>query len=624
MSTTVNSTKQVSTQDVEDVVVRFVGDSGDGMQLAGTQLTSASAFCGNDISTLPDYPAEIRAPQGSLFGVSGFQVHFSSTRVHTPGDMVNALVAMNPAALKVSLPDLERGGVLLVDHEAFTKTNLTKAGYASNPLEDDSLQGYRLFQVPIDTLTSEANKDVGLSTKAVMRCRNFCALGVVYWLYNRPMEPTLEWVQTKFASSPALVEANTNALKAGFHFGETAEMFTSNYRVHKARIEPGRYRSITGNEATALGLVTAAQRAGKPLFYGSYPITPASEILHTLAHLKNYNVITYQAEDEIAAMTAVIGASFAGAFAVTGTSGPGLALKSEGLGLAIIMELPMVVVDVQRGGPSTGLPTKTEQADLMQALWGRHGESPLPVIAAASPADCFDMAIEAFRIAVRYMTPVILLTDGYLANGAEPWRIPNLDALPTLEVEHPSPSPDGVPFRPYTRDEHLGRPWALPGTAGLEHRLGGLEKADVTGNVSHDPLNHQRMCELRAEKVARVAEMIPPTTVDGSSSGGELLVVTWGSTYGPTTMAVEHCRQRGLDVSHVHLRYLNPLPPDLGDVLKRFQRLLVPELNGGQLVRRLREVYLCETERFDKIQGKPFAIREIESRITELLNGVKK
>ena len=619
MTTLTKPSREVATHDVEGVVVRFAGDSGDGMQLAGTQLTNVSAICGNDVSTLPDYPAEIRAPQGSLFGVSGFQINFSRARIHTPGDQVSALVAMNPAALKVNLRDLETGGILIVNEDAFNKTNLGKAGYEQSPLDDGSLKGYQLFRVPIDTLTTQANQELGLGTKAVSRCRNFCALGLIYWLYNRPLEATQRWIESKFSSTPALVEANMNALKAGYHFGETAEMFTSNFRVTKATIAPGRYRSITGNEATAIGMITAAQRAGKPLFYGSYPITPASDILHTLAQHKNYNVITFQAEDEIAAIASVIGASFAGALAATGTSGPGLALKSEALGLAVITELPLVVVDVQRGGPSTGLPTKTEQADLLQAIWGRHGESPLPVIAAASPADCFNMALEAFRIAVTYMTPVILLTDGYLANGAEPWRIPAEDTLPRLEIRHPTEVNDGDKFLPYVRDAHLARPWALPGTPGLEHRIGGLEKQDITGNVSYDADNHQRMVDLRAAKVARVAESIPPLEVLGSATGGELLLVGWGSTYGAITTAVEHSRARGLDVSSIHLRYLNPLPKDLGEVLRRFKQVLVPEMNQGQLVRRIRDQYLVDAQGLNKVQGRPFMIQEIEARIREIL-----
>ncbi|MFH0980485.1 MAG: 2-oxoacid:acceptor oxidoreductase subunit alpha [Planctomycetota bacterium] len=620
MSTATKHGKTVATHEVESVVVRFAGDSGDGMQLAGTQLTNASAYCGNDLSTLPDFPAEIRAPQGSLFGVSGFQIHFSRERVHTPGDQVDALVVMNPAALKMNLRDLEPGGVLVVNRDAFTKINLTKAGYTTNPLEDGSLKGHQVFEVPIDTLTAEANKVLGLGAKAVARCRNFCALGLVYWLYNRPTEPTRRWIEAKFASTPALVEANINALKAGYHFGDTAEMFPSNFRVAKAKIEPGHYRSITGNEATALGLITAAQRAGKLLFYGSYPITPASDILHTLAHYKNYNVVTFQAEDEIAAITSVIGASFAGAFAATGTSGPGLALKSEGLGLAIITELPLVVIDVQRGGPSTGLPTKTEQADLLQAIYGRHSESPLPVLAAATPADCFHMVLEAFRIAVTYMTPVILLTDGYLANGAEPWRIPDVETLPTFDVKHPARPTSGDKFLPYMRDARLARPWALPGTPGLEHRIGGLEKQDITGDVSYDPDNHQRMVNLRAEKVARVAESLPPTQVLGDAQGGDLLLVGWGSTYGAITSAVERCRRKGMSVSSAHLRYLNPLPDDLGDILRRFDQVLVPEMNTGQLRRRLRDEYLIDAQGLNKVQGKPFMIREIEAKITELLS----
>ena len=597
--------------------MRFCGDSGDGMQLAGTQMTNASAVFGNDVSTFPDYPAEIRAPIGTLAGVSGFQLNFGAHRLRTPGDRVNALIAMNPAALKANLSDLEPGGVLIVNEDAFSKSNLTKAGYAENPLATEELARYRLFKIPIDKLNAEACADTGLSSRAANRCKNFFALGLAFWLYGRPMEPTLRWIEDKFVRRPAIADANTKALKAGYYFGETAEVFPVRYVIAPAKIPPGRYRKVSGNEATALGLITAAQRAGKTLFYGSYPITPASDILHELSRYKNYNVRTFQAEDEIAAISAVIGAAYAGALAVTGTSGPGLALKGEAVGLAVMTELPMVIVNVQRGGPSTGLPTKTEQADLNQAINGRHGEAPLCVLAAATPADCFHMAMEAFRIATQFMTPVILLTDGYLANGAEPWRIPEIDTLPVFDIKHPQTGDD---FQPYQRDERLARPWALPGTPGLEHRVGGLEKRDVTGEVCYEPDNHEHMVKTRERKIAGIAETIPPLEVIGDAQS-DLLVVGWGSTYGAITTAVERCRDKGMSVSSVHLRYLDPLPRDLGDILRRYDRILVPEMNRGQLQSRLRDRYLLDIQGYHKVQGKPFMIGEIEAKIAEMLNG---
>lgn len=601
----------------EDVTVRFCGDSGDGMQLAGTQMTSTSAIFGNDVSTLPDFPAEIRAPAGSLAGVSGFQLSFGSHDLRTPGDQVHALVAMNPAALKTNLADLEMGGILIVNEDAFNVGNLTKAGYEVNPLTDGSLHDYQLFSVPMDKLTEEACKPTGLSGRAAGRCRNFTALGLVYWLFGRPMEPTLNWIEDKFGKKREVADANIFSLKAGYFFGETAELFPARFVVEPAKIAPGRYRRISGNEAVALGLVAAAARAGKTLFYGSYPITPASDILHELAMHKNFDVRTFQAEDEIAAIAAVIGAAFAGAFAVTGTSGPGVALKGEAMGLAIMTELPIVIVDVQRGGPSTGLPTKTEQADYNQAVYGRNGESPLCVIAPCTPADCFDMAIEAFRIATEFMTPVILLSDGYLANGAEPWRIPSVDSLPKFDIRHPVAS-NGDAFKPYARNENLVRPWALPGTPGLQHRIGGLEKKDITGEVCYEPANHEHMCQLRQQKIRNIAKTIPPVKTFGDESG-DLLVVGWGSTHGAITSAVERCREKGMSVSSLHLRHLEPMAPNVGDVLKRFKRVLVPEMNLGQLVRRLRADFLVDAISLPKIQGKPFMISEIESKIESLL-----
>jgi 2-oxoglutarate ferredoxin oxidoreductase subunit alpha len=601
--------------ELEEIAVRFCGDSGEGMQLAGTQMTNTSAIFGNDISTLPDFPAEIRAPVGTLAGVSSFQLNFGARKLRTPGDRVNALIAMNPAALKMNVGDLEPGGVLIANQNSFLPRNLQKAGYTENPLESRELEPFRVFKVPIDRLTAEACADTGLGDRAIARCRNFFALGLVYWLFGRPMEPTLRWIEEKFAERPDVADANIKALKAGYYYGDTAEMFPARYVVPPAKIQPGKYRKVAGNEAMALGLIAAARRAGKTLFYGSYPITPASDILHELAKHKNFDVRTFQAEDEIAAVTSAIGAAFAGAFAVTGSSGPGMALKGEALGLAVMAELPLVVINVQRAGPSTGMPTKTEQADLNQALYGRNSEAPLCVLAAASPADCFDMALEAFRIATEFMTPVIVLTDGYLGNGAEPWRIPDIESLPRFDVRHPTAGED---FEPYQRDERLVRPWAIPGTAGLEHRIGGLEKQDITGDVSYDPENHERMVELRERKISNIASTIPPLEVHGDDRG-ELLVVGWGSTYGAITTAVDRCRERGKSVSSIHLRHLEPMPRNLGDILKNFNRVLVPEMNRGQLVRRIRERFLIDAAGFPKVQGAPFQIVEVETKIEELL-----
>ncbi|MCO6436122.1 MAG: 2-oxoacid:acceptor oxidoreductase subunit alpha [Phycisphaerae bacterium] len=605
---------------IEEITVRFCGDSGDGMQLAGTQMTNTSAIFGNDICTFPDFPAEIRAPAGTLAGVSGFQLAFGSHKLHTPGDRVNALIAMNPAALKANVKDLEPGGVLVVNEDSFTKANLSKAGYAANPLEGDDLKSYRLFKVPVDKLTTEACKDTGLTGRAISRCRNFFALGMTYWLYGRPLDPTLRWIEEKFGTKPAVADANTRALKAGYNFGETTDMFSVRYVVAPAKLDSGRYRKVSGNEAMAIGLVTAAQLAKKSLFYGSYPITPASDILHELARFKNFDVRTFQAEDEIAAMASVIGAAYAGAFAVTGTSGPGVALKGEAIGLAVMTELPMVIVDVQRGGPSTGLPTKTEQADLTMAIGGRHGESPVCVMAAASPADCFGIAIEAFHIATSFMTPVIVLTDGYIANGAEPWRIPELSELPKFDIKHPGPSTGDTAFKPYERDARLVRPWALPGTAGLQHRVGGLEKRDITGEVCYEPENHDHMVRTRRKKIDNIQAVIPPLEVFGEPKG-ELLVLGWGSTYGAITSAVERCQSQGLKVSSAHLRYLDPMPKNTEQVLRSFKRVLIPEMNLGQLRMRLRSEFLIDSIGLSKVQGKPFTIHEIASRIHELLDG---
>jgi 2-oxoglutarate ferredoxin oxidoreductase subunit alpha len=603
---------------VDEVTVRFAGDSGDGMQLTGMQFTDTTALMGNDLSTLPDFPAEIRAPAGTLYGVSGFQLHFSSFDIHTPGDSPDVLVAMNPAALKVNLDELKPGGMIIVNSDDFDEKNLKLADYKSNPLEDGSLSGYEVYALPLSKMTLEALKDLGLPVKDAERCKNFFALGLLYWIYNRKMEPTIEWLKTKFAKKPLILEANLRALKAGYHFGETTEVFTTRYEVKPAKLKPGRYRNISGNEATALGLVAASKKSGLPLFLGSYPITPASTILHQLASYKNYGVRTFQAEDEIAGICAAIGASFAGALGVTSTSGPGVALKTEAIGLAVMVELPLVICDIQRGGPSTGLPTKTEQADLLQALYGRNGEAPVPVLAAATPGDCFYTVYEACRIALKYMTPVFFLSDGYLANGAEPWLIPNSKDLPEIKVKFRT-DPNG--FYPYLRDENtLARPWAIPGTPGLEHRIGGLEKQHITGNVNYEPENHELMVKLRAEKVARIAQEIPPTRIYGQPEG-DLLVVGWGSTFGAILTAVERCQAEGLSVSNVHLRYLNPLPPDLRDILKRFNKILLPEMNLGQLAKVLRAEYLVPIISFNKVQGLPFTPGEIEKKIKELLKG---
>jgi 2-oxoglutarate ferredoxin oxidoreductase subunit alpha len=606
----------------ESVTIRLAGDSGDGMQLAGTQFTHTSALFGNDISTLPDFPAEIRAPAGTLAGVSGFQIHFSSTDIHTPGDHLNTLVAMNPAALKTNLKDLEPGGILIVNKDAFNTGDLHKAGYASNPLEDGSLKGYRVIAVPVTALNREAVAELKLSTREADRCKNFFALGLVYWLYERSLEPTLRWIAAKFAKNPAVLEANSRTLKAGYNFGETTEAMPVHYRVAKAHIKPGRYRKITGNEALALGLVAAAQKANLPLVYAGYPITPASDILHNLAEMKRFGVRTLQAEDEIAAMGAAVGAAFGGALGVTATSGPGICLKSEAIGLAVMTELPVVIIDVQRGGPSTGLPTKTEQADLLQAMFGRNGECPAAIVAPCSPADCFAAVFEAVRLAVRFMTPVFLLSDGYLANGAEPWLIPNVEELPTFPVRFARSANgerDGKPtFLPYRRDERLVRQWAVPGTPGLEHRIGGIEKEDGTGNVSYDPANHEHMVRTRAQKVANIALEIPELAVEGPEEG-DVLVIGWGGTYGSLVTAAQRARRKGYKVAHAHLRYLNPMPRNTGEVLRRYNKVLVPELNAGQLSLLLRAAFLVDTVGLNKIQGRPFLVSEVEAAIERLV-----
>ncbi len=618
---TAESPEQKPLEEVETVVVRFCGDSGDGMQLAGTQLTNVSAVFGNDVVTLPDFPAEIRAPAGTLSGVSGFQISFSSDDIYTPGDEVDTLVAMNPAALKANIADLKRGGTLTVNEDAFEKSNLQKAHYDHNPLEsEDELAGYRLHKVPMTRLTRDAVEELGLSQKIADRCKNFFALGLVFWLYDRDPTPTKEWINAKFGKNPSIVQANLNALAAGSNYGYSTESFTVHYRVPPARLAPGKYRKITGNEATAFGLVTAAKLAGKKLFYAGYPITPASDILHELSKLKNFGVRTCQVEDEIAAMTAVVGAAYTGELAVTASSGPGICLKAEAMGLGVMTELPMVIVDVQRGGPSTGLPTKTEQSDLLLAMYGRNGDCPLPILAASGPGDCFQMAQEAFRLATEFMTPVILLTDGYIANGAEPWRIPAISELRPVDVVHPEGTNNGheSDFRPYARNEKLARPWAIPGTPGLQHRVGGLEKSDGTGNVDYSPENHEHMVKTRQAKVAGIANHIPEQTVEGPESG-ELLVLSWGGTYGSNRTAVRECLRAGKSVAHAHLRYLNPMPRNLGEVISRYKKVLIPELNTGQLRLLIRSYFLVDAVGYNKIKGKPFLVSELVSKIDEVL-----
>lgn len=608
------------------MVLRFCGDSGDGMQLTGGQFTRTTAIFGNDIATFPDFPAEIRAPRGTTFGVSGFQLQFSSDEVYTPGDQVDALVAMNPAALKTNLADVTPGGIVIVDEDEFTPVNLRKCGYPDgyDPLKDQALLArHRVIVVPMTRLVRDSLASTGKGAKDIDRCRNMYALGLAYWLFDRPLDTTIEHLTQVFTTSkkrPDLAELNIGALRAGYHFGETAELFPVRYEIKPAALPPGRYRRISGNEALALGLVVAAEKAGKELFYSGYPITPASDILHTLAGLKHHGVRTFQAEDEIAAVCAAIGAAFAGDFAAAGTSGPGLALKAEGLGLAVMLELPLVVIDVQRAGPATGMPTKTEQADLLQAMFGRPSESPCLVLAPATPSDCFAIAIEAFRLAVRCMCPAIVLSDGFIANGAEPWLIPDLDAIAPIEVTHPATSnnPDGH-FLPYLRNPAtLGRPWAVPGTPGLEHRVGGLEKQDVTGDISYDPENHDHMVRTRAEKIARAAEIVPPLEVRGPSSGKALLL-GWGGTYGAITTAADELREEGMEVASAHLRYLNPMPPNVGEVLRRFQRVIVPEINLGQLSMLLRARFLIDAVGINQVRGRTFRVGELKERVRAIL-----
>ncbi|QEG23705.1 2-oxoacid:acceptor oxidoreductase subunit alpha [Mariniblastus fucicola] len=606
---------QKPSESVSGVTVRLAGDSGDGMQLLGTQLTNTSALSGNDVATFPDFPAEIRAPRGTRAGVSGFQVQFSAEEIFTPGDGLDALVCMNPAALITNISDLKKSGILIVNSDSFDAKDLKLAKLEVSPLEDGTTDPYRTIHVPMTKLTRGAVESTGLSTKFADRCKNFFAMGLVFWLFGRDVEPTLRFIDNKFGKkAPEVAEANRLALKAGWNYGETTEDFASTYQVSAAELPSGTYKNVMGNQALAWGLVAAAKLSEKELFLGSYPITPASDILHELSKHKNFGVRTFQAEDEIAAVCSAIGAAFGGSMAVTTSSGPGIALKGEGMGLALMLELPMIIIDVQRGGPSTGLPTKTEQSDLLMAMHGRNGESPLPVIAACSPADCFQAAIEAWQVATKYMVPVMILSDGYIANGAEPWRIPEVDSLPKIPVSHPSGQKlSGEPFLPYKRDENLARPWAIPGTEGLMHRVGGLEKEDGTGNVSYDPDNHQHMVETRARKIAMAADFIDELDVDGPENG--TLVLSWGGTYGSCRTAVKTCQANGKSVAHAHLRWINPFPKNLGEILKRYDNVLIPELNTGQLRLLIRNEFMVDAKGFNKIKGKPFAVSELVEAI---------
>lgn len=607
-------------EELTKVTIRFAGDSGDGMQLAGTQFSDTTALTGKDLSTLPDYPAEIRAPAGTLYGVSGFQINFGSVEINTPGDQPDVLVAMNPAALKVNLKDLNTGSMIIVNTDSFDDRNLKLAHYDANPLTDGSVSNYNVIEVPITTLTVNSLEGMELSMKEMTRSKNFFALGLMYWLYNKSMDPTIKWVHEKFKKNTQIAEANEKALKAGYYFGDTAELFTTRYDIQPAKLEAGTYRNIMGNEALALGFVAASVQSGLPLFLGSYPITPASDILHELSKHKNFGVRTFQAEDEISGICSAIGASFGGALALTTTSGPGMALKTEAMGLAVMTELPLVIVNVQRGGPSTGLPTKTEQADLLQAMYGRNGEAPIPIIAASSPADCFYRSLEATRIAIKYMTPVIYLTDGYIANGSEPWKLPEIEKLPKIKVNFRT-DPNG--FEPYSRDEFLARPWVIPGTPGLEHRIGGLEKQHITGDISYDPDNHEFMVNLRTEKIKNIANELPLLEVYGEKEG-DLLVVGWGGTFGAIRDAVNRVRAQGHKVSQAHLKYLYPFQKNLGEILHSFKKILIPELNLGQLATLIRSEYLIAPITLTKVQGLPFRASEVEEKILELIEGKKK
>lgn len=616
----IDNEEQKSIKKRDRVTIRFAGDSGDGMQLTGGQFTSTTAAFGNDLSTFPDYPAEIRAPAGTLFGVSGFQIQFSSKQVHSPGDAYDVLIAMNPAALKVSLTNLKHNGIIIVNKDAFTAKNLKLSEYEVSPLEDGSLEGFQLFEVPISTLTKEALVDTALTSKEKDRCKNFFALGITYWMFTRPLENTIDWIKNKFASKPDLIDANSKALNAGYSYALATEIFTTSYKVEKAAVKKGTYRNITGNEALALGLVTAGNKAQKEIFLGTYPITPASDILHYLSKYRHFDVKTYQAEDEIAGIGAAIGASFAGALGVTSSSGPGIALKGEFLGFAVMTELPLVIINVQRGGPSTGLPTKTEQADLLQALYGRNGEAPVPVIAAQSPVDCFDAAFEASKMALLYNTPVFILTDGYIANGAEPWSIPNPDKIEAINVQY---AEKGTDYLPYARNEEtLARKLALPGTEGHEHRLGGLEKDELTGNVSYDPENHDKMVRLRAEKIEKMRQHIQTASLDGEEKG-DLLIISWGSTFGTIKSVIDIMRENGEKISWLHLRWLNPLPKEMARYIHNFKHVVVPEINLGQLVHLIRSEFLVDAKPYNQVKGLPFNTAELLDAFTTIIKGDK-
>lgn len=610
---------------LKDVVIKFAGDSGDGMQLTGSQFTNNTALMGIDLATFPDFPAEIRAPQGTLPGVSGYQLRFSSDQVFTPGDECDVLVAMNAAALKANLKNLKKGGKIIVNTEGFDTKNLRLANYPEgvHPLEDHSLDNYTVFPMDVTKMTREALKDITLGTKEKDRAKNMFVLGFLYWMYNREMDSTIKFLTDKFGKKPEILQSNIKVLQAGYHFGDTTETFTTTYKVEKARMEPGVYRSIMGNQALAYGLVAASQKSGLPLFLGSYPITPASDILHELSKQKAFGVRTFQAEDEIAGITSAIGAAYGGSLGVTTTSGPGMALKAEAMGLAVMLEIPLIICDIQRGGPSTGLPTKTEQSDLLQAYYGRNGECPMPVVSASTPSDCFDAVYEAVRIAVQHMTPVIFLSDGYIANGAEPWKFPKSADLQPIEVRFKTELGDSEDkFQPYLRDEKLVRPWAIPGTPGLEHRIGGLEKQNVTGNVSYDPENHQLMIKIREEKVARIADHIPAQKLDSGPEKGDLLVLGWGSTYGSIKSAVAELQQQGYAVSHAHLRHLRPFPANLGELMRNFKQVLIPEINNGQLIKIIRDQFLLDAKGYHKIMGVPITKTELVLKIRELLGGM--
>jgi 2-oxoglutarate ferredoxin oxidoreductase subunit alpha len=611
-------------QEKEAVTILFAGDSGDGIQLTGTQFTNTAALLGNDISTFPNFPAEIRAPQGTLAGVSGFQLHFGSVEINTPGDACDVMVVMNAAALKANLRQLKNGGIIIANLDGFDPKNLRLAKFPEgvNPLTDNSLEKYKVITIDVTKMTRECLKDSGLGTKEMDRSKNMFVLGFIYWLYNRKLENSIKFIQEKFAKRPELIEANIKVLQAGYNYGETSEEFASRFEVKAAKLEKGTYRNIMGNQATALGLIAASQKSGMKLFYGTYPITPASDILHELSRHKNFGVLTFQAEDEIAAITSAIGASFGGNLGVTASSGPGIALKTEAIGLAFMLELPLVIINVQRGGPSTGLPTKTEQADLMQAIYGRNGEAPVPVIAAQSPADCFNAVYEAARIAVEHMTPIFFLSDGYIANGAEPWKFPKAESLQTFKpaFAHKEMLQEGEKFLPYKRNDKLARNWAIPGTPGMEHRIGGIEKENETGNISYDPENHEFMVKIRQEKVDRIANYIPLQKVDNGNESGKIAIVGWGSTYGSIKTAVRQLRAEGIDVSHIHVRYLNPFPKNLEQLLRSFETIIVPEINNGQLVKIIRDKYLIDAKAFNKIKGLPFSVEEIVSKVKELNN----